>query len=284
MQGAPYTLLSTTLTTDADAVRRRRAALRSAEDASPTRRQGRRRRPTPAPPQDDAEVAFTQPRYHARRRRRRHRRTALAEAQAQVAELMQATSEAGERRFALPPQLLLDAHQPAPASTRSARSPTRPPASSRRRALRLDRGAAWCPRTSPTLRARRRRRRRQPPSGCVRARHGEPLRRRAARERRDAAKQRPRSSPPSASKHGESPVADGQKVILQYSDAEDPELGRRIARVDVYATNSCAPPSRSTTTAIMCRVAPRVRRSRAPPAPATPKAASASTRASTRPR
>ena len=185
--------------------------------------------PDPGPAQDDAEVAFSQRDLAADEAAAATGELTLAEAQALVAELMKA-STTGDEIPALPPQLLLKrtsqaaidplgALSYAPASSGSINAPfasievkmvpenvtdaamTPAPAESRERLAQLRRGEAF----EDLLQA----------TG-------------ASKDAADAI------LAAFGVKRGESPVAEGQKIILQYDDAEDgkPPI---VARVSIYA-------------------------------------------------
>jgi murein DD-endopeptidase MepM/ murein hydrolase activator NlpD len=185
--------------------------------------------PDPGPAQDDAEVAFSQRDLAADEAVAATGELTLAEAQAQVAELLKAVAP-GEEAPALPSQLLLKrtsqagidplgALSYAAAGSVNANAPfasievkmvpenvtdvamTPAPAESRERLAQLRRGESF----EELLRA-----------------NG------ASKDAADAI------LAAFGVKHGESPVAEGQKIILQYDDAE-PAKPATIARVSVYA-------------------------------------------------
>ena len=185
--------------------------------------------PDPGPAQDDAEVAFSQRDLAADEAAAATGELTLAEAQAQVAELLKAAAS-GDDAPALPSQLLLKrtsqagidplgALSYAAAGSVNANAPfasievkmvpenvtdaamTPAPAESRERLAQLRRGETF----EDLLRA-----------------NG------ASKDAADAI------LAAFGVKRGESPVAEGQKIILQYDDAE-PGKPATIARVSVYA-------------------------------------------------
>ena len=185
--------------------------------------------PDPGPAQDDAEVAFSQRDLGADEAAAATGELTLAEAQAQVAELLKAPAS-GDDAPALPSQLLLKRTSQAgidplgvlsyaAAGSVNANAPfasievkmvpenvtdavmTPAPAEGRERLAQLRRGEAF----EDLLRA-----------------NG------ATKDAADAI------LAAFGVKHGDSPVAEGQKVILQYDDAE-PGKPATIARVSVYA-------------------------------------------------
>ena len=204
--------------------------------------------PDPGPAQDDAEVAFSQRDLAADEAVAATGELTLAEAQAQVAELLKAAAS-GDDAPALPSQLLLKrtsqagidplgALSYAAAGSVNANAPfasievkmvpenvtdvamTPAPADSRERLAQLRRGEAF----EDLLRA-----------------NG------ASKDAADAI------LAAFGVKRGESPVAEGQKIILQYDDARAAASRRRSRASRSTPTSSSNRRSRSTTKAPMCR-------------------------------
>jgi murein DD-endopeptidase MepM/ murein hydrolase activator NlpD len=232
VKARPYTLLSTTLTTTPTQF----AA--SVPPFDPLKTSGDRAgkgelQPDALPPQDDAEVAFTSHEITHADVAAVTGELSLAQAMAQVEEFVRG-EQAGERRFAMAPQLLLMRTSRAGVDPLGALpyAPTggelTPGASFSSLAVRMvPENVTSIPRTvegAADAAAER----------LLRPKHGEPF---------DQVLRENGASPAIAaaimaafgSRRGDTPVADGQKVILQYSDAEDPDLGRRIARVEIYS-------------------------------------------------
>ncbi len=231
VKARPYTLLSTTLTTTptqfAGAVPPfdplKTGASRPGKGETP---------PDVAPPQDDNEVAFTSHDITAADIAAVTGELPLAQAQAQVDEFVR-NEQAGERRFAMAPQLMLmrtsrAGVDPLGALSYAPAGDLIPGATVPSIAVRMvAEHVSNIPRTAEGGVGRATER-------LIRPKHGQPF---------DAVLRDNGASPPIAAailaafrtKSGSTPVADGQKVILQYSDAEDPDLGRRIARVEIYS-------------------------------------------------
>ncbi|HXT09804.1 MAG TPA: M23 family metallopeptidase [Roseiarcus sp.] len=231
VRARPYTLLSTTLTTTPTQF----AAAVPPFDPLKTSANhfGKGETPPDAlPPQDDTEVVFTSHDITPADVAAVTGVLSLAQAMAQVDEFVR-NEQAGERRFTMAPQLLLMRTSRAGVDPLGA-LPYAP-------AGEITPGAGF-----PSLAVR------MVPENVtsvartveggadvaterlLRPRHGEPF---------DALLRENGATPAIAAsilaafgaKKGASPVSDGQKVILQFSDAEDPDLGRRIARVDIYS-------------------------------------------------
>ena len=231
VKARPYTLLSTTLTTTptqfAAAVPPFDPLKSSANRAGKGEAQ-----PDVPPPQDDSEVAFTSHDIAPTDIAAVTGELPLAQAMAQVDEFVR-NEQAGVRRFAMAPQLLLmrtsrAGVDPLGALPYAATGDLAPGASFPSLAVRMvPENVTSVPRTvegSADAASER----------LLRPKHGVPfdmvLRENGATPDIAAAVLAAFGARP-----GNSPVADGQKVILQYSDAEDPDLGRRIARVEVYS-------------------------------------------------
>ena len=231
VKARPYTLLSTTLTTTptqfAAAVPPFDPLKGSANRAGKGEAQ-----PDVAPPQDDSEVAFTSHDVTPADIAAVTGELSLAQAMAQVDEFVR-NEQAGERRFAMAPQLLLmrtsrAGVDPLGALPYAPAGDLAPGASFPSVAVRMvPENVTSVPRTvegGADAASER----------LLRPRHGEPF---------EAVLRENGATPAIATailaafgaKKGDSPVSDGQKVILRYSDAEDPDLGRRIARVDIYS-------------------------------------------------
>ena len=227
LKGRPYTLLSTTLTTTATQF----AAAVPPFDPLKTGTDRSSKSDTPLdvpPPQNDDEVAFTSREILPADLAAVEGELSLSQAVAQVVEFVR-SEQAGERRFALAPQLMLMrtsragvdplgalAYAPAGNSTMF-------PSMSVRM---IAENVTSVPRTVEAEADNAAER-------LIRPKHGQPF---------EGLLHDNGASPAIAAailaafgvRRGESPVADGQKVILQYADAADPDLGRRIARVDIY--------------------------------------------------
>ncbi len=229
VKGRPYTLLSTTLTTTPTQF----AGAVPPFDPLKTggARAGKTDTPTDfAPPQDDSEVTFTSHDIAAADLAAVSGELPLAQAAAQVAEFVR-SEQAGERRYAVAPQLLLMRTSRAGVDPLGALAyaPTggdlAPGASFPSLTVKMvAENVTNVPRTAEAGAGSER---------LIRPRHGQSF---------DEVLRENGASPAIAAdilsafggRRGESPVADGQKVILQYADADDPDLGRRIARVAVY--------------------------------------------------
>jgi murein DD-endopeptidase MepM/ murein hydrolase activator NlpD len=231
VKSRPYTLLSTTLTT---------TPTQFAANVPPfdplkisADRPGKGEPPPDAPPpQDDSEVAFTSRDITPADIAAVAGELPLAQAIAQVEEFVR-DEQAGERSFLMAPQLMLTKtshagvdplgalnYAPGGDSVPNASFPTMAVhmiaenVTSTPRAVEAGAGHA----------AER----------LIRPRHGQPF---------DALLRENEASPQAAaailsafgSRAGDALIADGQKVILKYSDADDPDLGRRIARVEIYS-------------------------------------------------
>jgi murein DD-endopeptidase MepM/ murein hydrolase activator NlpD len=227
LKGRPYTLLSTTLTTTPTQFAPAVPAFDPLKTGAD--RPGKADAPLDvAPPQDDNEVAFTSRDIAPADLAAVSGELSLSQAVAQVAEFVRG-EQAGEQRFALAPQLMLMRTSRAGVDplgalsfAPSGDSPMFPSMTVRM----VAENVTSIPRTveaGADSAAER----------LLRPKHGQPF--------EDVL--RDNGANPSIAtailaafgvRRGESPVADGQKVILQYADAEDPDLGRRIARVDIY--------------------------------------------------
>ncbi len=231
VKARPYTLLSTTLTTTptqfAAAVPPFDPLKISANRAGKGENQ-----PDALPPQDETEVAFTSRDIAPDDVAAVTGELSLAQAMAQVDEFVR-NEQAGERRFAMAPQMMLmrtsrAGVDPLGALPYAPAGDLTPGASFPSVAVRMvPENVTSVPRTiegGANAASER----------LLRPKHGEPF---------DAVLRENGATPAVASaiqaafgaKSSASPVADGQKVILQYSDAEDPDFGRRIARVDIYS-------------------------------------------------
>ncbi len=231
VKARPYTLLSTTLTTTptqfASAVPPfdplKVGADRPGKGDPP---------PDVAPPQDDTEVAFTSHDISNADVAAVAGELPLAQAMAQVDEYVR-NEQAGERRFAMAPQLMLmrtsrAGVDPLGALSYAPAGDLVPSASFPTMAVRMvAENVTNVPRTIEAGVGNAGER-------LIRPKHGQPF---------DALLRENGASPQMSAailtafgtKPGDTPVADGQKVILKYSDAEDPDLGRRIARVEIYS-------------------------------------------------
>ena len=183
------------------------------------------------PPQDASEVAFTSRDFAPGDVSGVVGELTLAQAQAQVDEYVRAEA-AGERRFAMAPQLLLmrtsrAGVDPLGALSYAPAADLGPAAPLSTLAVKMVvENVTNTPRTAEGGEGSAAER-------LIRPRHGDPF---------DQVLRENGASPSVAAAivaafgvgRGESPVGDGQKVILQYTDAEDPDLGRRIARVTIY--------------------------------------------------
>jgi murein DD-endopeptidase MepM/ murein hydrolase activator NlpD len=230
VKARPYTLLSTTLTTTPTQFA---AAVPPFDPLKSSSNRAGKGEPQPdaPPPQDDSEVAFTSHDIAPADVAAVTGELSLAQAMAQVDEFVR-NEQTGERRFAMAPQLLLmrtsragvDPLGALPYAPAGDLAPGGFPSGAVRM---VPENVTSVPRTvegGADAASER----------LLRPRHGEPF---------DAVLRENGATPAVAAailsafggKKGESPVSDGQKVILQYSDAEDPDLGRRIARVEVYS-------------------------------------------------
>jgi murein DD-endopeptidase MepM/ murein hydrolase activator NlpD len=229
LKARPYTMLSTTLTTTPTQFAGQVPPfdpLKTGAD-HPGKAQ-----PDVAPPQDDTEVGFTSRDLAPADIAAVAGELPLAQAAAQVDEFVR-NEQAGERRFAMAPQLMLmrtsragvdplGALAYAPSGD-IAPAPTFPTLAVRM----VAENVTNTPRTVEGGVAAATER-------LIRPKHGQPF---------DEVLRENGASPQAAAaivaafgaRNGESPVADGQKVILQFSDAQDPDFGRRIARVEIYA-------------------------------------------------
>jgi murein DD-endopeptidase MepM/ murein hydrolase activator NlpD len=228
MKGRPFTLLSTTLT----ATPTRYAASVPPFDPLKTGadRSGRSEAPQDlAPPQDDSEVAFTSRDMTAGDVAATNGELTLAEAAAQVAEFVRSEA-AGERRFAMAPQLLLMRTSRAGVDPLGALSyAPSPDPSATFPSLGVRMVAENVTNVARTAEAGEG----NATERLIHPGHGQAF--------EDLLRQNGASAPIAAAilaafatRHGDSPVGEGQKVILQYADAADPDLGRRIAKVAIY--------------------------------------------------
>lgn len=230
LKGRPYTLLSTTLTTTPT---RFAGAVPPFDPLKTGADRPAKGEPQPdlGPPQDDSEVAFTSRDITAADLTSLSGELPLAQAMAQVAEFVR-SEQAGERRFALAPQLML---------MRTSRAGV-DPLGALSYAPAGDLGPGGFPTLAVKMVAENVTSLPRTVEGglggaaerLIRPKHGQPF---------DEVLRANGASPEAAAdilaafgaKRGDSPVADGQKVILQYSDSADPDLGRRIARVAIYS-------------------------------------------------
>ncbi len=225
-----YTMLSTTLTTTATSFA---AAVPPFDPLKTVGDHAGKSEPPPdqPPPQDDTEVAFTSQNLAAADIAAVSGELTLGQASAQVGEFVRSEA-AGERRFGLAPQLLL---------MRTSGTGIDPLG-----ALSYAPTGDLTPGVFPSLGVRLVAEnvtnvpRSVEPGGenagerLIRPKHGQPF---------DQMLRDNGASPEVAAailaafsvKRGESPAADGQKVILQFADSDDPDLGRRIARVEIYS-------------------------------------------------
>jgi hypothetical protein len=230
LKARPYTLLSTTLTTTPTQFA---AAVPPFDPLKTSARAGKgEAQPDALPPQDESEVAFSSHDITPADVAAVTGELSLSQAMAQVDEFVR-NEQAGERRFTMAPQMMLMRTSRAGVDPLGA-LPYAP-------AGEMTPGAAF-----PSLAVR------MVPENVtslartveggadvaterlLRPKHGEPF---------DAVLRENGATPAIAAaisaafgaRNGASPVADGQKVILHYSDAEDPDLGRRIARIDIYS-------------------------------------------------
>jgi murein DD-endopeptidase MepM/ murein hydrolase activator NlpD len=228
VKGRPYTLLSTTLTT---------TPTQFASSVPPfdplkttTDHPGKPDAPADfAPPQDDNEVVFTSRDIAAGDLTAVGGELSLGQVVAQVAEFVR-SDQAGDRGFAIAPQLLL---------TRTSRSGVDPLGA-------LSYAPAGDSAGFPTMGVKMVAENvtnapRNVEGGSVdaavrlvRLKHGQTL---------EAALTENGASPALAAsitaafggRPGEEPVSEGQKLLIHFADPADPDLGRRIARVDVYS-------------------------------------------------
>ena len=230
LKGRPYTLLSTTLTTTPT---RFASAVPPFDPLKSGADRPAKGEPQPevAPPQDDSEVAFTSHDIAPADLSTLTGELPLAQAMAQVDEYVRG-EQAGERRFALAPQLML---------MRTSRAGV-DPLGALSYAPAGDLGPAGFPTLAVRMVAENVTSAPRSVEGglggaaerLIRPRHGQPF---------DEVLRANGATPDMAAdilaafgtRRGDSPVSDGQKVILQYSDASDPDLGRRIARVAIYS-------------------------------------------------
>jgi murein DD-endopeptidase MepM/ murein hydrolase activator NlpD len=231
VKARPYTLLSTTLTTTPTQFAAAVPPFNPLKTAADHFGKDESQADVP-PPQDDAEVAFTSHDITPADVAAVTGELSLAQAMAQVEEFVR-DEQAGERRFAMAPQLLLmrtsrAGVDPLGALPYAPAGDLTPGVSFPSLAVRMvPENVTRVPRTEEGGVGAASER-------LIRPKHGAPF---------DQVLRENGATPAIAAailaafgtKRGGSPVADGQKVILQYSDAEDPDLGRRIARVDIYS-------------------------------------------------
>ena len=226
VRGKPYTLLSTTLTTTptqfAAAVPPfdplKTGADRPAKpDAAPE-----------PPPQDENEVAFTSRDIGPGDIAAVTGELSLSQAMAQVAEYVR-SEQAGERRFALAPQLMLTRTSRAGVDPLGALSYAPTGDTQLFPSLSVKMVAENVTSIPRTVEAGAN----AASERLVRPKHGQAL---ESLLRENGATPQSANAIAAAfdTRRGESPVSDGQKVLLSFADADDPEFGRRIARVDVY--------------------------------------------------
>jgi murein DD-endopeptidase MepM/ murein hydrolase activator NlpD len=229
VKARPYTLLSTTLTTTPTQFA---SAVPPFDPLKISADRPGKSEPDVLPPQDDSEVAFTSHDITPADVAAVTGELPLAQAMAQVDEFVR-NEQAGERRFAMAPQLMLmrtsrAGVDPLGALSYAATGDLPASASFPTMAVRMvAENVSNVPRTVEgdvgTASER-----------LIRPRRGQPF---------DQVLRENGASPQMAvaimgafgAKPGQTPVADGQKVILEYSDAADPDLGRRIARVAIYS-------------------------------------------------
>ena len=230
LKARPFTLLSTTLTTTptgfADAV--------PAFDPLKASNAAAEKGDTPleaAPSPDDAEAAFSSRDITPADIALVKGDLSLAEAQAQVSEWIKAQN-AGERRLALAPQMLLmrtsragvDALGALSYATTGAIEPNAPFSSIEVRMV--PENVTDIPKAPPDARADARER-------LVHTRHGETFEDvlRANGGSREAI---PAIMAAFGLKHGESPTPEGQKIILRYDEPPAPGAPAPIARISAY--------------------------------------------------
>lgn len=231
LRARPYTLLSTTLTTTptsfADAVPRfdpLKATNGSSEKGDAPQEL--------AAPQDDKEVGFSSRDIAAADTANVRGELTLAEAQAQVAEAIKAR-DAGERRFAMAPQMLLmrtsragiDPLGALAYATTGVIEPNAPFSSIEVRMVAEN--VTNIPKARPDPRAEARER-------LVQMRRGETF------EELLRVNGAPKESIPAivaafGLKKGESPASEGQKIIIRFDEPPAPDKPAPIARVAVYA-------------------------------------------------
>jgi murein DD-endopeptidase MepM/ murein hydrolase activator NlpD len=231
LKARPFTLLSTSLTTTptgfADAVPRFDPL--KATNAAAERGDA----PVEATPgQDDSEVAFSSRDISATDAAAVSGELSLAEAQAQVVETIKAKA-AGEQRLALAPQMLLmrtsragvDSLGALSYATTGAVDANAPFSSIEVRMV--PENVTNIAQSPPDARGAGHER-------LVQIRHGESfedvLRANGADKDQVAA-----ILGAFGLKHGESPVAEGQKIILQFGESAAPDKGAAIARISVYS-------------------------------------------------
>ena len=226
VRGKPYTLLSTTLTTTPTQFANAVPPFDPLKTGSD--RPAKPDAPPEAPPQDDNEVAFTSRDIGPNDIGALTGELSLSQAMAQVAEYVR-SEQAGERRFALAPQLMLMRTSRAGVDPLGALSYAPAVDTQMFPSLTVKMVAenvTNIPRTvEGGVNAASER--------LVRPKHGQAL---------ESLLRENGATPPMANalvaafgaRHGESPISDGQKVLLQFADADDPEFGRKIARVDIY--------------------------------------------------
>jgi murein DD-endopeptidase MepM/ murein hydrolase activator NlpD len=228
VKARPYTLLSTTLTTTPTQF----ASAVPPFDPLKTSAERQSKEPDLPPPQDDKEVAFTSRDMTAADVAAVKGELPLAQAVAQVDEFVR-NEQAGERHFAMAPQLMLMRTSRAgvdPLGALSYAPSGDLPANAGFSTMAVHMVAENVSNVPRTVEggvgaaAER----------LIRPKHGDPF--------DQVLRQNGASAPTAAAilaafgtRPGQSPVADGQNVILEYSDAADPDLGRRIARVAIYA-------------------------------------------------
>ena len=231
LKARPYTLLSTTLTTTPTAF----AASVPPFDPLKASNSGAEKGEAPvdlAPLQDDSEVSFTSRDLTSADIAAVSGELTLAEAQAQVAESIRAQA-AGERRFAMAPQMLLMRTSRAGVdplgalnyATAGSPDPTAPfPTIEVKMVMENVTNAQRTSEAGHDSTGER----------LVRAKHGQSF---EDLLRENGAGPEAISAILSAFgvKRGESPLADGQKVILQYTDPTTPDGRPLIARISIYA-------------------------------------------------
>ena len=231
VKGRPFTLLSTGLATTPTQFASAVPPFDPLKTVSD--KPGRADAPADAgPPQDESEVAFTSRDIAAGDLGAVGGELSLGQVVAQVAEFVR-SDQAGERRFAIAPQLLLTrtsragvdplgalSYAPAGDTTGFPTTGVKMVAENVTDTPRSVEGASH----DAAVR-------------LVRLQHGQTF---------EGALRDNGASPAMANaitaafglRPGESPASEGQKLLIHFADPADPDLGRRIARVDVYADDA----------------------------------------------
>jgi len=227
MKGRPYTLLSTTLTTTPTQF------ASSVPPFDPLKTTSDRPGKPDAPadlsaPQDDNEVAFTSRDIALGDLAAVGGELSLGQVVAQVTEFVR-SDQAGERRFAIAPQLLLTRTSRAGVDPLGALSYATPgdatgfPTMGVRMVAENVTDSARTVEGGTVDAAVR----------LVRLKHGQTFDA-ALRENGASAALAASISAAFGGRPGDQPASEGQKLLIHYADPADPDLGRRIARVDVY--------------------------------------------------